>query len=131
MISNGNSTPVNKTAALVMSKGFNYKSNKKIQTIESENHLPSRPANSKDLINKSFIDCTGMKVGRLTVIGIYLLGKGWVCRCDCSVKCVRKQKSILNKNNTQERCEECRHLAFLKRDEIWRRTGKNADIKSF
>ena len=131
MINNGNSTPANKTAALIMSKGFNYKPNKKVQTIESINPLPTRPLNFKELKNKAFIDCTGMKVGRLTVIGFYLLGKGWVCRCDCGVKCVRKQKAILNKNNTQERCEECRHLAFLKRNEIWRRTGKNVDINDF
>jgi hypothetical protein len=131
MINNSNSTPINKTAALVIGKGFHYEPNKKVQTIESNNTLPTRPLNSSELHSKDFTDCTGLRAGRLTVVGVYLLGSGWVCKCDCGVQCVRRQRSILNKNNTQDRCEECRHLAFLKKDEKYRRTGKNVDINDY
>ena len=131
MIDNGNTTPINKTAALVMSKGVHYKPNKKVQTIESANPLPTVSLSIQNIKNPNFIDCTGKKIGRLTVIGLYKLGVGWVCRCDCGMYCVRRQKSILNEKNTPERCEECRHLAYLKNSEHFRRTGKNSDINEY
>ena len=131
MINIHNLTPINKIAALVTGKGFEYKSNKKVQTIESNNPLPIRPLEPQELSNKNITNCTGIRVGRLTVIGRYLAAKGWVCRCDCGAYCVRNQRAILNKNNTQERCEECRHLAFLKKDDKHRRTGKDVDINDY
>ena len=131
MIDNSNSTPINKTAALVIGKGVNYDCPKKVQTVESKNVLPLRPALFSDLNKNGFIDCTGLSIGRLKVLGIYKNGGGWVCRCVCGTYCVRRQKAILNKNNTQDRCEECRHLAYLKRDEYRRRTGKDKDINDF
>lgn len=130
-MNNGNTTPINKTAALVIGKGFHYEPNKKVQTIESKNPLPTRDAYYQEIYSPTFTNCTGIKIGRLTVIGIYSRSKGWVCRCDCGMYCVRRQKAILNKNNTQDRCEECRHLAFLKKDEKYRRTGKDVDINDY
>ena len=123
--------PITKPAALVAGKGFEYKPNKKVQTIESNNPLPTRLLESYELSNKNIINCAGIRMGRLTVIGRHIDSKGWVCRCDCSTYCVRTQKAVLNKNNTQDRCEECRHLAFLKKDEKHRRTGKDVDINDY
>ena len=131
MINNGNTTPVNKTAALVMGKGFNYESTKKVQTVESNNPLPTMPLSIQNIKDPNFIDCTGKKTGRLTVVGFYELGLGWVCRCNCGTYCVRRQRAILNKKNTQERCEECRHLAYLKKADHFRRTGKYDDINDY
>lgn len=131
MISNLNSTPINKTAALVVGKGVNYNCPKKVQTVESKTILAFRTVSTNDATKNGFINCTGLSIGRLKVLGIYKNGSGWVCRCICGTYCVRRQKAILNKNNTQDRCEECRHLAYLKRAEYIRRTGKDKDINDF
>lgn len=128
MINNSNQTPANKTAALVIGKGVRYESPKKIQTIENENILSIRPATKAEIKNPGFKDVSGARIGRLKVIGLYRGGSGWVCRCDCGTYCVRKAKSILNENNKQDRCEECRHQLYLKRAEIYRKTGKDVDI---
>jgi hypothetical protein len=131
MINNSHSTPINKTAARVIGKGVSYTPDKKVQTIESKNPLPIRFPTVMVARNPSFVDCTGKKRGRLTVVGMYGLGSGWVCRCDCGMYCVRRKKSILNEKNKMERCEECRHLAFIKRDEKRRRTGKDVDLNDY
>ena len=131
MIDNRNASPINKTAALVIGGGVNYEPDKKVQTIESSNPLPTRKLTSQEFNSSTFKDCSGKKVGRLTTVGLYSLGKGWVCRCDCGMYCIRRTRAILNPNNTQERCEECRHLAFLKRNEKRRRTGKDVDINDY
>lgn len=41
------------------------------------------------------------------------------------------KKAVLNPENAQDRCEHCRHLAFLKREEIWRRDGRDVDVREF
>lgn len=121
--------PINKVAAIVTGKGFEFTSRKRVQTIESKNPLPTVTIDKGESGSQGFVDVTGFKVGRLTVIGKHENSKGWVCRCVCGVYCVRRAKAIVNPKNTQERCEECRHLAHLKREEEFRRSGKrkNAD----
>ena len=116
-------TPVNRSAALVTSKGFNYKASKKITCAHSVTPIP---------IDKKSCVHLRLRRGRLTVCG-YLLNKTsrLVVRCDCGIYTIRTIKSITNKNNDTDRCEECRHLVYLKRADIYRRTGKwvdNCDI---
>lgn len=127
----GHELPINKTAALVTQKGVHYVSGKKIQTCESRNPIATKIISKIERENPEFVDVTGFVVGRLTVLGRALYGPNWVCRCTCGTYCVRKRKAILNPNNTQDRCEECRHLAFLKRDDYRRRTGKYTDINKY
>ncbi|MCK5612533.1 hypothetical protein KAR91_62255 [Candidatus Pacearchaeota archaeon] len=114
--------PINKTAALVVGKGYEYTPDKKIQTADQDTPIPTKP------ILKNQLDLTGYKVGRLTVIGLsdkkhkkYAL---WVARCDCGVYTERRAKTIRNEANSDDCCELCRHLNKLKRDERRRRTGK-------
>lgn len=123
--------PINKAAAIAVSKGFEYVPNKKPNALESKNPLPTRELNKGEINQKCFADLTGFEFARFTVIGKYTVNACWVVRCSCGVYSVRRSKSILNPKNTQDRCEECRHLAFLKRDEVRRRTGKDVDINNF
>ena len=115
---------INKTASIVTSKGVDFKPRKKVLVVESDNPLP---------ISGEDKELTGKRRGRLTVIGKAVgYGAGsnrrLVCRCDCGKYVIRKPKSIRNENNNQDRCEHCRHLAYLKRKEHFRRTGKDKDI---
>ena len=125
-------SPVNKTAALVVSKGIHYEMNCKIQTPEfigppkmiPRHLLPKTP---------SFIDLTGRQKGRLKVIGLMAEEKGkWVVRCVCGTYTIRSSKAILsietNPNAMFDACRECMHFAQMKRHEVYRRTGKDLDI---
>ena len=110
----GHLRPINKTAALVVSRGEEYVPKKKIQTVESRVFLETRMLRKAEINQESFVDLTGVKYARFTVVGPYRHGRGWVVRCVCGTYCVRKAKSIKNIQNGQDRCEECRHVAFLK-----------------
>ncbi len=117
------STPINKTAALVTSKGFEYVPDKSI--IVKERDAPFDIVK----INKGEIDLSGIRFGRFLVVGRTQLGKRyalWSCRCDCGTFAVRRAKAINNQNNKKDRCEKCRHLSYLKRSDEFLATGKNA-----
>lgn len=115
--------PVNATAARVVARGEAYESKKKVLVTESPFPMRTRPP------LKNSIDLTGIRQGRLVVVGLSEDKRGvWVCRCDCGVYCHRKAKAIRNPRNHVDRCEECRHLAHLKRNDHYRRTGKNLKI---
>jgi hypothetical protein len=125
-------TPVNKTAATVISTGTHFIPNKKQNNNDSELPLAIKRLNDSDLAQKDFQDLTGRTVGRFTVQGLSLDSpRHWVVRCVCGRYSTRRAKAIKNPANSQDRCEHCRHLASLQRSEIYRRTGKNADIRDF
>ena len=118
------SAPINRTAARVTSKGFDYQPNKRVVCIEGDLPLPVRQ------LAPGEEDLRGKRVGRLTVIGRYAGGNGlWVVRCDCSRYATRKTKALKNQNNYGDRCEQCRHISYLKRMDIWRSTGKEVDAR--
>jgi hypothetical protein len=126
------SKPINKTAAMVTSKGYEYKPCKKIETQDTHLPIPIRMPSQEILSLPTFKSLTGYKFGRFTVLGIAEeIGRGWVVRCQCGTYTTRRSKAILNPNNRQDRCEQCRHLAFLKREDKWRRTGVDQDINDF
>jgi len=123
--------PINKTAALVIGRGEEYVPDKKIQTIESRVYLETMPVPKSEKGQHTFVDLTDFSYARLIVVGRYAHGSGWVARCVCGTYCVRQAKSIKNKKNTQDRCEECRQLAYAKRSHIHRTTGRDVDINEF
>jgi hypothetical protein len=114
-------SPINKTAAIVTSKGFSYTSSKKPgNPWDSKNPIPIDSTKKSDLL--------GLRAGRLLVLGYAENGNGrLVVRCDCGVYTMRKEKALKNPKNKKDRCEECRHLAYLKRDDIRRRTGREVE----
>ncbi len=125
--------PINRDAARVIKPGEHYIPHKKIMNVHRSTPLKvQKPIPKSIRNNKGFSDLTGSRRGRLTVLGMSADDLTlWVCRCDCGRYTTRKAKAIKNPNNEQDRCEECRQLAYLKREEIWRRTGKNVNITQF
>ena len=120
--------PVDKTSRLVCGIGVKHHSFKKVQTIESDEPLGTRKPRRIELKNPSFVDLTGKKYARFTVIGLYDGPKGWVVRCDCGKYCVRRAKSIKNPLNTFDRCEHCQELAYLKKNHEWRTYGHDVKV---
>lgn len=114
--------PVNKPAALVTGKGIQYTPRKKVCQKHWDVPPPTKPL-SPDTPN-----LVGVRFGQLTVVGRYRDKNGyWAVRCDCGAYETRRSKSVLNPANWVDRCDECRHLAYLKRHDEFRRTGKNSD----
>ncbi|MFC0666767.1 hypothetical protein [Azotobacter chroococcum] len=123
----GHEIPVNSTAARVMGRGEVYESRKKYSAICQDVPPAMRKPTSQELGSQSWADLSGFRFGRFTVIAQAAEVKGWVVRCSCGNYSTRSAKSIRNPNNSTDCCEECRHLLYLKRSEIWRRTGKHVE----
>lgn len=119
-----NSKPVNKTAALVVSKGFSFDFSTN-HHHDSDMPLPTRRPKRIELANPNFADLTGLQYGRLTVIGLSrdCLGR-WVVRCSCGTYSVRKTK-VVKKQSADDMCEKCRTLEQRKRNYRYEKTGRN------
>lgn len=122
-------TPINITAALVVSKGVHYQPDCTIQVKEYIGP-PAMIARHKLPKNPSFTDLTGIKKGRLKVIGLMEGERGkWVVRCVCGTYTTRSAKSIksiaTNPSANFDACRECAHAVYRKRKEIYRTTGKD------
>lgn len=116
----GHQLPVNKTAARVISRGEHHDYKIFEDNIVSDVPLPVR----RDLPETpSFKDLTGIKFGRLTVIGYSATHKSrWVCRCTCGNYVMRRGAAI--RDGLGAMCEHCYMLQRAKRDDLFRRTGK-------
>ena len=125
--------PVDRVAVrVVMFSGEHFEPNKKVLTRDSETPHALTVVTKAMRGNPSFDDLTGARFGRFTVLGLEKEFKGsWAVRCDCGRYSTRKKKAITNTENVQDRCEHCRHLAFLQRDDVYRRTGKDTDVRDF
>lgn len=117
--------PVDKKAAMVVSKGFQYKPKKNVRDLDSDYPIPVRALPDN---NPNFQDLTGFRFGRLRVIGLAKDYKQkWVCRCDCGKYTLRKSKAVKNPENYGDRCDLCQHHAFLIKTRRWKETGKDLD----
>jgi hypothetical protein len=104
-----NFLPINKTAGLVVSSGFEFEPIKTFENVYKD--IPEIIPFESDKI--------GFKFGRLTVIGKHH-GKKWVCRCICGNYLLCGGKRISNaKNNIslheRSMCNECDYLIYIKR----------------
>lgn len=116
--------PVDKTAALVTGRGFDYVADCRPNAGDSRNPL----ATKKD-IPKNMPMLVGHKYGRMTVIGVAADRKAsWVVRCSCGTYTYRKTRAIRNQANDFDRCGECRHLAFIKKHNLFLATGISKDF---
>ena len=92
--------PATRTAAVVASKGEQFDWSPSHCTLHSSAPIPHRKPNREELIKPSFTDLSGMKFGRLTVLGIAAEipsktnGQRWVVRCVCGAHETRKAKAI-------------------------------------
>ena len=115
----GHDVPINKTAALVAAKGFQYKANTPVNAVTSKTPLPT-----KKFTGQKKLDLTGVIKGRFTVVGFSGDVKAkWVVRCLCGNYEHRTSKAINNPKNTTERCYECRRLIESKRNYHYQNTG--------
>lgn len=133
MIDPTHEIPINKTAALVMSRGFQYSPDKKISCFHSDTCPQLEDIRAPEFANnKSFNDLSGIKLGELKVIGKAAGRKGWVVRCNCGMYEIRRAKAIQNKENWGDRCCLCLHLAYLKRKGDFNAYGENRrDLRSY
>lgn len=116
--------PVNRVAVRVTDKRFQYqyKPNKK----SNQRHWETPPL-MRRRIPWNMPKLVGTKFGMLTVIGLYEEANHvWVVRCVCGRYETRRTKAIRNPRNNSDRCEECRHLEFLKKNDEFLRTGRNS-----
>lgn len=120
--------PVDRVAARVVAPGQEYVPDKKVVNHDSDLPLSIRPFNKAEVKAQGFIDLRAHRFGRFIVLGISAEHQGrWVVRCACGRYSTRTTKAIKNPRNSEDRCEHCRHLAFLKREEYYRRHGKDKD----
>ena len=122
------SRPVDGAAARVLSKGVHYKPDNVIARLlwTAPPKLEPIPVNLR--ATPKFEDLTGRKFGRFIVAGY--LGKPlgekqkqpcWLVRCSCGDYETRTARAIRNPQNAGDRCENCRHLAYLKRTDSYLR----------
>lgn len=125
-MNHSNSTPINKTAALVTSNGtrFNHELTDHAKTLYWQ---APREMTSYDEV---LVDLTGVKFGRFTVIG-FLGGKSWQVRCSCGLYASRRRKAILNPKNSIDACKECMNMAYIKRNYHYQKTGMNKPLEEF
>ena len=112
------STPVNKTAGVVMSRGIHWESQRKDGDAQHWKAPPKTVPVPDDNKGPSLI---GAKVGRFTVVG-YLgklsnkpAAKGrWLVKCTCGDYEARSAKAIKNPRNHVDMCVDCRHFEHIK-----------------
>ena len=122
--------PVNRMAAISVSTGVHWEPNKKIALEESDCPIETAPPPRNIALNPHFKDLTGEKFGRLTVVGLHATRtKIWVCRCSCGRYTTRRAKSVRNPENWGDRCALCQHLAYLKKESLWKSTGREVDVR--
>lgn len=114
------SVPLNATAGAVTGNGVHFE-----QAVEPNEHEWDAPPPMKSVaryrVNPSFVDFTGHRVGRLTVLGMArdsLDPKGnkgslWVCRCVCGRYVGRRSKG-LKKSPLVLMCQKCAYTAKLR-----------------
>src|SRR5262245_17548950 len=102
--------PVDRTAREVTSPGpTGYESTHKITSVHSATPLPMRavPPHSPDL--------SGLRCGRLVVVGLARKPGRWVCRCVCGYYTLRRPCELrARRGRFDDSCERCRHVDGLR-----------------
>jgi len=121
--------PINKLAALVFSKGTKVNEREIPETIKCSQIQPETKK-VPYLTKQSGDDLTGVKQGKLTVIGLDKIKKGiWVVRCYCGNYAHRSAKAIKNKENRGDRCEYCRRKSQSIRKHNYHINGRETDVR--
>ena len=127
----GHERPVDATAARVVSRGESYDFKASPGSVNSFLPLPIRKATAGEMRTSTFLDLSGAKLGRLTVIGLAAEVKArWVCRCVCGIYALRSSSAV-KAAAADACCDQCHLLAIAKRKEFIRRTGKFQECAEF
>lgn len=90
--------PSDKVAGRVASRGEHFEWSPPSTTVHSSDPIPHRAPTAAELIMPEFVDLTGLKSGRLTVLGIAIdataNGTRWVVRCVCGSYELRRTKYL-------------------------------------
>lgn len=123
----GNDAPVNRTASIVISAGQHHEY--KATAIIYDSPYPMAICAPK---NPNFVDMSGRRFGRITVIGYSKDFPGkWVCRCACGVYCLRKGRALRSAEHPVLPCYQCYRLAVKKKSEYFKATGRDSAITQF
>lgn len=118
--------PINSNAANAIKGGISFDESNVAKIPDQvgywENQPPLEPVSSLKFMsmNPHFKDFTGVKYGRLTVIGM-LLNKNrsksasatWVVKCSCGYYEARKARTIKARNST-DKCRRCMNIDSMK-----------------
>lgn len=124
--------PINRVAARVLQRGEHWTPTNQTQNIESDNPFPVVPEGMIGENNlHSLPNLTGIQRGRLIAFGFSVEYGRWSCRCQCGRYVLRSTRAMNNDKNVADACSQCRELMFLKREEHYRRTGRDTDIENY
>jgi hypothetical protein len=125
-----NNLPVNKVALRVLSNGTSFEFSG-IESGREESKTPFPITWGKMPNNSGFINLTGFKRGRLTVIGWNDKKGRWVCRCLCGTYVYRTSKAIKNEKNKIDACYQCTKLIDTKKKYHFLKTGRQLNREDF
>jgi len=121
----GHERPVDATAARVLARGESFEYRQLVSEVCSALPLPTRP------VPAEVEDMTGIKFGRLLVVGLHEgTKKRWVCRCACGNYVMRRIAAIKGAA-PDSACPQCYLMAVSKRHEFIRRTGQQRHTREF
>jgi len=90
--------PFDKTAGRVAARGEHFEWQPASNVLHTSAPIPTRRPNDVELKNRQFVDLSGQKVGRFTVMGISEVvtcnGQNWTVRCVCGSYETRKTKTV-------------------------------------
>lgn len=118
-------SPYDKTASMVAGRGVSFDWSPPPDIVHSETPIETRRSTHLENCNPTFVDLTGIKAGRLTVIGI-AAGRDqekhrWVVRCQCGDYELRRAKIIkqwaADGCTAGVMCHECSYTQKLLRGE--------------
>ena len=115
------SSPLNATAGRVTSKGAGFEPAIDFLERSWDAPPPLLKIAAEVLALPHFSDLTGLKVGRLVVLGMTEEAHGlWVCRCACGRYVGRKAASL--KTGRSTKCNACNYTEQLR----WQASGNRA-----
>jgi hypothetical protein len=114
------SAPLNATAGKVTGKGEALKPATAFHETVWDAPPPMVRIGPAHFNNRSFADLTGLRVGRLLVIGVAAEGNRWVCRCACGSYVGRRAGPLKTGKTTM--CDACNYTEKLR----WQASGANA-----
>ena len=104
--------------------------NKKIALEESDCPIETAPPPRNIALNPHLQDLTGAKFGRLTVVGA-ARHQNKNMGMPVFVRPIHDQTGEVGEEpgrNWGDRCALCQHLAYLKKESLWKSTGREVDV---
>ncbi len=114
------SAPVNRTSAQVVARGEHWEPRKKL--VHSWDYSSDLPLPVAPFPGPEEADMTGLKVGRLAVVGYaevqsnrHVGGATWVVRCSCGRFERRKTRTLKKSVPARLMCVQCDYLDQMKK----------------